>query len=326
LIATPDARFLDYGHQATFQFRLAPGFPVGKMKVDVEMNGGSLGRFQAAEFLAGSGMSIRLKIPGSVLRRHNVLKIRLTGWNEEGRSHPEAWLLPSSKFDLPRDYLSNLPDLGLLKEGLFPFGLRSDLSDTVVVVPDSENDVAASLFEFAGQLGRLAYARRFSFQLTHPGGLSRQTRNSSHIIAFRVGDLPKEMSSSKALAAVHESVSPWNSEKYLLTITSNSTPALRRAFKAVFSERVLSELEGDTAHIYTDKVTAFRTTPVRQVRDYSYSPPLQAWLRENWFALPMILSAASGLLFVGLRLALAQYKRRKSGVADDGATGFMPSA
>jgi hypothetical protein len=37
-------------------------------------------------------------------------------------------------------------------------------------------------------------------------------------------------------------------------------------------------------------------------------------MRENWVALPVILTTISCLLFVGLRLALAQYKNRAAEV------------
>ena len=61
------------------------------------------------------------------------------------------WLLKSSEFDLPHDYQSALPDLGVLQYGLFPFGLRSNFSDTLIVLPDhTGDDLIATLFEFAG--------------------------------------------------------------------------------------------------------------------------------------------------------------------------------
>ena len=70
-----------------------------------------------------------------------MLKIRWRSLNGTAGKDPAAWLLPSSEFDLPRDYRSDLPDLGLLQYGLFPFGLRSDFSDTIFVVPE-ESDQA----------------------------------------------------------------------------------------------------------------------------------------------------------------------------------------
>ena len=38
---------------------------------------------------------------------------------------------------------------------------------------------------------------------------------------------------------------------------------------------------------------------------------MEAWFRANWIALPAILTAVSGLLFVALRMAVARYKTRR---------------
>jgi Bacterial cellulose synthase subunit len=219
---------------------------------------------------------------------------------------PAAWLLPSTEFDLPRDYEANLPDLALLQSGLFPFGLRSDLSDIIVVVPDESSDeVAAAVFELAGVLGSLARSDRFGFTVKHLSELKRQATSASHLIALRTGALPKG-----AVAAIQENISPWNDQKYLLSVTASSQAALRGAIKTAFSPATLNQLRGDTAHIYTDRVSTSRTRPAQWTHEYSYSTHLQAWLRTNWIALPVILTSVSGLLFVGLRLALAHYKNR----------------
>ncbi len=82
--------------------------------------------------------------------------------------------------------------------------------------------------------------------------------------------------------------------------------------KYVFSETILKQLHGDTAYLNSDSLSSFRTTRPRPAYEYSYFSHLQAWLRENWIALPVILTIASCLLFVGVRLALAQYKSRRA--------------
>ena len=119
------------------------------------------------------------------------------------------------------------------------------------------------------------------------------------------------MSSKGAVAAIQETVSPWNSRRYMLSITSTSPPALHAAIKTVFSEATLKELHADTAYIYSGRVSSFKTVPVQQIYEYSYFTHLEAWLGENWIAFPVILTTVSCLLFLGLRLALAQYKTRK---------------
>ena len=312
--ATPDAQFLDYGHQMTLAFRFNSDVNIENTRLDVELNGSMLDRIDATAFSSGSRMSIRLKIPRVLLRHQNVLKMTWRGLNDRSNGDPAVWLLPGSEFDFPRDYRSSLPDLSLLRFGLFPFGLRADLSDTIVLLPDeSSGEAAAALFEFAGLLGRLVPADRFAFRVKYPSELTPRLRDTSHIIVFRVDELPKGSQSKRPLATVQEIVSARNSERYLLTVTSTSPAALHGAIKSVFSDAALRQLRGDTAYIYSDGVSGFKTTPVREVREYSYSTHLQAWLRENWIALPVILTSVSCLLFVGLRLILVQYKSRKLG-------------
>jgi hypothetical protein len=307
LSATPDTQFLEYGHQMTLAFRFGLGVTAEHAVLVVSLNGSTLGRFHATDLPSGSRTSVRLKIPYYLLRQQNVLAIEWRGLDSTSESEPAAWLLPDSEFDLPHDYESVLPNLGLLQYALFPFGLRSDFSDTVIVLPDNPgNDMVAALFEFAGLLGRLVPSHRFAFRVMYSSELSRRTQANSYRIVFKVGALP-----TGVVAAVEETLSQPNSAKPELSVTSTSPAALRAAIQTAFSEVTLKQLRGDTAYIYSEKVSSFRTTSARENHEYSYSTHLQAWLRENWIALPVILTVVSCLLFVGLRLALAQYKSRR---------------
>jgi hypothetical protein len=307
LPAAPDTQFLQYGHQMTLVFRLASGVSIEHSVLVVSLNGSSLGQFHATDLPPGSRTSLRLKIPYYLLRQQNVLAIAWQGLDSTPEGERAAWLLPSSEFDLPHDYESLLPNLGLLQYALFPFGLRPDFSDTVILLPNNPGDeMVAALFEFVGQLGRLVPSERFAFRVMYASELSRKTQAESHRIVFRIDSLPKGV-----LAAVEETFPQPNSAKSELSVTSTSSPALRAAIKTAFSEVTLKQLRGDRAYIYSDKVSSFKTTSVRKNHEYSYSTHIQAWLRENWIALPVILTVVSCLLFVGLRLALAQYKSRR---------------
>ena len=307
LSATPDTQFLKYGHQMTLAFRFASGVSTERAVLAVSLNGSSVSRFHTSDFPSGSRGSVRLKIPYYLLRQQNVLAIAWRGLDSIPDSEPAAWLLPESEFDLPHDYESVLPNLGLLRYALFPFGLRSDFSETVIVLPDNpEDEMVAALFEFAGLLGRLVPSDRFAFTVMYSSELSRKTQANSHRIVLKIDALPRGV-----IAAVEEAFSQPNTGKSELTVTSTSPAALRAAIKTAFSEVTLKQLQGDTAYIYSNKVSSFKTTAVRKSREYSYSTHLQAWLRENWIALPVILTVISCLLFVGLRIALAQYKSKR---------------
>src|SRR5262249_45961083 len=158
----------------------------------VDWNGSNIGRLDASDFAAGSRMSVQLKIPGRLLRQENVLSMTWHGMADGSGKDPAAWLLPTTEFDLPRDYRSKLPDLALLHVGLFPFGLRSDLSDAIIVLPgESGAEVTAALFEFAGLLGTLVPADRFGFSVKRSNELSGEERASAQMITFRIGELSK---------------------------------------------------------------------------------------------------------------------------------------
>jgi hypothetical protein len=271
-------------------FRFAPNAGLENAALDVDLNGSSLGHFPAAT-------TLRFKIPPNLLRQQNVLNLKWQGLAST------AWLLPSSEFELPRDYQSALPDLNVLQHGLFPFSLRADLSDTVIVLPDgASDDVNAALFEFSGQLARLVPTQQFAFKVKHSSELTQS--EYPDMIAFHIGDVPKG-----SVAMVQESISQKSAEKYVLHITANSPATLRAAIRTAFTENTLKQLKGDTATLFPDRVTTSRKTSARKVSQRSYFTHLQVWLRENWIALPVILTTVSCLMFVGLRLGLAQYKR-----------------
>jgi hypothetical protein len=313
LSATPDTQFSDYGQHMTLAFSFDSGVNTDNARLDVDLNGSALGRLPAGEASLESVKSFSLKIPGRRLRRQNTLKVTWRDLKSTSGKDPAAWLLPSSQFDLVRDYRSDLPDLGLLQYGLYPFGLRADLSDAMIVLPDDSDDEIAALFEFAGMLGRLAPTNRFAFGVRRRSELSRESAASSHIIELRIGKLPNGASSSGAVASVQESISPWNAEKYILSITASSQRALTTAIRTIFLEDSLKQFRGDTAYVYPNRVVSLRTAPARRVTEYAYLTHLHAWLRENWIALPLILVAMSSILFVGVKIALEQYKNRRAG-------------
>jgi hypothetical protein len=311
LWATPDARFLEYGHHMTLRFRLSPNAEIGAAYVDVQLNGSRLGQYLATDFSSGSRTSIAVKIRASQLRPENVLTVTWRGLTSGSDTDAAAWLLPSTEFDLPRDFESDLPDLALLQHGLFPFSLRPDLSDVVIVVPDgSDSIVAASLFEFAARLGRLVHSGKLSYEVRRQSQFLKEARDASHVIALRVGTLPESTRSKNLLGVIEEKASSDSGNRYVLNLTAGSPAALQIAVRSIFSEDTLQRLRGDTAYVYTDRVSAFRTQHVHRMHEYSYFAHLQTWMRENWVTLPVILTTVSCLLFVGLRLALAQYKNR----------------
>src|SRR5207244_2841298 len=83
--------------------------------------------------------------------------LRVAGGDALSARAPLAVVSPETAFYLPRAYSARLPDLALLASSFYPFSIRADLSDVIVVVPDAPADAAFALVcELSAQLGRLA--------------------------------------------------------------------------------------------------------------------------------------------------------------------------
>jgi hypothetical protein len=270
-----------------------------------------LGSIDRTSLSPGQTASIRVKVPAGLLRQHNVLRIVRENAQDESDSEGMVWLLPSSEFNLPRDYASVLPDLRVLGNGFFPFGLKSDLSDVVIEVPDvASDDVIAGLLELSSRLGRLLPTDHLDFQVKRHSDLTAEQRKAVNIITLRVGELRSSVAAKGALASLEERASDWNARRYVLELISPTPSGLRAALRMLFSDDALKQIHGDTVEVYANHLSYFSLHPRREDRSYSYMTHVHAWLRENWFALPVILTVVSGLLFVALRLVLTQYKNR----------------
>lgn len=325
LNATPDAQFLNYGHGMVLVFELEVNHIFPDSHLDVSLNDTLLQSYGAQEISGTTRISLKIKVPALLLKPRNVLKIVLHGsWQDKGQESIGS-LLPSSEFSLPRDYRAVLPDLGLLQFNLYPFSLRPDFSDTIVVLPNTSTEgVLASLAEVSCVLGRLSPTDQLAFRVRQLEDLTQEEKDKAHLIYLDLQDskgmrrqtflnwkpLPW-IDSVKGVPTVQESASPWNSEKYVLRISANSSGALRQAIALCFSETILKQLKGDAAYLRSNQPVCFTLGPKREIQEHSYLAHVEVWLRVNWIALPIILTAASGLLFVGLRLTLSHYKSKR---------------
>lgn len=323
LNATPDAHFFDYGNRMELKFKLNPDVDVGAARLLVQVNDVTLADHAVKEEFRRSVGSVPVTIPARVLKPRNVLRITWKGPSHGAAHGVVAWLLSSSEFYLPRYYETELPDLGLLQFQLYPFSLKGDLSD-VIVVPsgDLSEETFSALLELSVAFARLAPARHLAFRVRRLGDLTPTDRAQSHLVFLNLEDrrdplttlLPNwkprpPMESLKGRPTIREMLSPWNSQRYLLVISAQSRRLLHQAVRDVFSESTLDRLGGDFAYLTGRHPDAFVVGPRHRVLEYSYQTFIAAWLRTHWLALPIILIAVSGLLFVGVRLALRHYSR-----------------
>jgi len=324
LNATPDARFFDFGHRMALKFRLNPDLYVGDARLLVQVNDVTVADYVVKEEFRRSTGSVPATIPLDVLKPRNVLRIIWKGPTQGATHGVLAWLLSASEFYLPRSYETELPELGLLQSQLFPFSLKGDLSD-VIVVPTSDlnEETFSALLELSVAFARLAPARHLAFRVRRPSELTQTDRSQSHLVFLNLEErrdpltalLPNwkprpPVESLRGRPTIREMTSPWSPQRYVLVISAQSGRLLQHAVRDVFSEPTLGRLRGDVAYLAAGHPDSFVSGPKRRVRESAYLTFVEAWLRTHWLALPIILIAVSGLLFVGVRLALRHYRSR----------------
>jgi hypothetical protein len=274
----------------------------------------------AAELPRQPEFTLEMPLPVKVLGQHNVMTLAWQG--APGAFTPLTLVPEGTQLYWPREHEVRLPDLALLRSSFYPFSVRADLSDVILVVPDIVTEEIFELVcELAAWLGRTLPTDRIGLRLRQASTLTADERSSSHLILLRtlrgadpfanaVGDPRKadKQGSLAALPVLQEAVSPWNDEKFVLSFRAASGAALLRAFHTLVQPRVLAQLEGDTAFISPRGVACYTLGAQRVFREVSYFTRAEAFLRTNWLALPFIVALASGLLFLGVRLAL-EYRR-----------------
>jgi Bacterial cellulose synthase subunit len=295
--------------QAEFTIDLGESAISGDSYIEVFLNERSIGRFSVIKRLAGSQVSLQFNVPGAALKNQNVLRIVWSNGDENHVADGIGWILSSSKFYLPRDYSSELPDLALLQHHLFPLSLKPDLSDTVVVVPDTPSqETLAALFELAANLGRLAPSDRVAFNVRRNGELTPEMKSGAHMILLNLGRTIGNEIDSFDDPVIQQVVSPWNSTRYVLRIAPGKSGTLQTVVHTLFTDGILDRLQGDTVYLTPSGPAVFMLNSRRTVGEYSYLMHIETWMQLNWLALPVILAVASGILFMGVRLALNHYK------------------
>jgi hypothetical protein len=68
-----------------------------------------------------------------------------------------------------------------------------------------------------------------------------------------------------------------------------------------------ADLKGDTVYFEGGRNTYFTVQRSRPLREFTYWVWINAWLRSNWLALPLVLATFSGLLFNALRVTLRRF-------------------
>jgi cellulose synthase operon protein B len=325
LRAPPDAVFLNYGHEITLKLALSREFYLPGSYIVLKLNGSELGKYPLPEF--GLTVSLRVEIPARLLAGDNVLTVLWQGPMPGTSLTAVGWILRDTEFELPRNYQAELPDLGLLRNRFYPFSLKSDFSDVLLVVPDRMNaDLISAFLATVAGLARLAPSEYVALRIARIQELKDYDLANSHLLFLNSdesGNLPVQISTvdEPTMKAVNvrrriwEITSPWSTRKCILVISARTSTELVSAAESVFAPDTLNHLTGDTALFDGNKMSCLTLRPRRRLVDISYNLTLQVWLREHWMALPIVATALSTALFLMVRIALRRNRSRSLAAA-----------
>jgi hypothetical protein len=318
--ATPDARFLARAHSVTLSLAPLPSLlETREASLEVAWNGVRLASTPVTALKQGA-FSFSVKLPPSLLRPENELTLAWRGGPESARG-PLAALGPETAFYLPRAFAATLPDLALLQSGLYPLSLRADLSELILVAPDGPREaLVPPLCELGALLGRLAPADRLAFRVRQRETLSAAERESAHLLVLEAGGpalVPAPLldwqrlpsgSELRKLPMLQELVSPWNPRRFVLRLASKDVDGLARGLRRLGDAGVIAHLMGDTAFLGSEAPVCYMVGTQREFEEISYATWVDAWLQSHWLALPLIVAAVSGGVYLALRAALRQYR------------------
>lgn len=146
-------------------------------RLDVSLNGAAAGGVALRDVDGRNRVKLLLELPAHEMGPESRLDIDFAlqrrgeeDLRERCEQEPGAPLWGTvhadSRITLPRDHWGYVPDLGLLRYGAFPFGLRPDLSDTVFVLRKGAGRTELQFFIWmAAEMGRATRGDRFAYDV-----------------------------------------------------------------------------------------------------------------------------------------------------------------
>jgi hypothetical protein len=335
--ALPDDQFLP-GSSMVLRYSYSPQVNPVTSLVEVELDNIPIDGRRLSSVNGATQQEFRLDLPDRI-RPDSKMQINFRLDPRERRAcsrvtDQQLWgtIHADTSFSLNRQNVVNLPNLDLFRFG-YPFASPQDLSTTAIVIPD--NPTAADLellLETSERLGRLSKAESVKLNVYRTGQLPPEVRSTAHLIgigtqaqfpfpeAFQEEDgfnlntvslrqwQQSQIQSTPDEAGVAKQiVSPWNSERVLLALSSQSPEGLGRVRELLAQDPLFYQLQGDTVLISANT----ETPSPYDANDYnlqflSLSPQQQIigdqrswWLlfRSNWLVLAPALVLAALLLY-----------------------------
>lgn len=328
-------------------------------RIDVSLNGAAAGGVALRDVDGRNRVKLLLELPAHEMGPESRLDIDFalvqTGdgqgierCDEDPGTPLWGTVHADSRITMPRDHWGYVPDLGLLRYGAYPFGLRPDLSDTVFVLRDKPSRTELQFFVWmAAEMGRAARGNRFAYDV-HMGSVDKVKELDKHIVLVdsgpegrliqKVGLLdsmsftPKSppgvtlalasgglvgLGADPNVAYIEQVALPWGTNRTAIVAYAEDATLFERVGRCLDKESLFDRLRGKVTRVGTCSDLAAIPAKERQligekpVREAAYEP-----IRNNYWLL--IAGIAIGIIFVlAVRGFFLSLGRRKDYDIDD---------
>lgn len=239
-----------------------------------------------------------------------------------------ATLYATSTLEVERDHVAELPDLGRLRYGAWPFTMEPGKGGVVAALPDvpSPEDVAAGV-QLAAWLGqstaaeapefRLAPASEVSFGGSPDANFILLASGAPHALYDRLargGDLVLTGADGRQLVddtqrvlvgaqvdttygTIEEALSPSNADRAVLVVSAPDRGSLPEVVRALADADRVRQLEGNVAVLGPEGgVRTLQIAQKHQVGSFAVGASMQLLVRKHWMFLGLGLIGGAFLL------------------------------
>lgn len=243
-------------------------------------------------------------------------------------------VFPSSTLDIPRDHVAEMPDLGRLRFGAWPYDTRPLTGEVILALPDAPSAHAWSAgLALASGLGRLTHATEPAFAFELATATSFESGKNAHFILLAdatshalydsltssgllslVESVPTRSlfgfkkntllaQESRPIDTIEQILSPSNALRSVLVLREGLEGGLARLVATVTQADRVARLEGNAVTVAEDgTVRILRTADSSRWGDLPMATEARRELRRNWPVLGLAVAACAILVALIVRL------------------------
>ncbi len=338
LVLEGDATLRPGAASALLRYGYAAGLDPRLSAMEVRLDGVAVKSVALDDPDGETAATVRVALPDALVSPSSTIEIAFTLFPKDYdaclyASDAALWatVYADSTLTLPRDGVAELPDLGRLRHGLWPFTLEPD-GPVVATLPDRPGaaDVGAG-FLFSAALGRWSDATSPRYQLRAASGLDFDALADAHVIVLSNGSphaLYDSLARTQALALsrgparevrasgkramavsvpdtdaiVAEVLHPKNPRRAALVLQSSKTLPLADLVERVTDAEGLAALDGDVALLDgEDEVRTLSLAERQRVGSFPVGVALVLAVRSHWGLLGVALVAGAVMLALAKR-------------------------